>query len=125
VRRPRPVTALAPLALVLLCSACSAAKTSAHETVRVPDVVGRPWEEAVSAIGRAGLCIGAIAWGDGSIGAEPDRVLAQNPRPGAMAAPHQRVGITVSPSGPSASIVTYSLAGCAPTNGDYFLRPSG
>jgi len=71
---------------------------------------------------HARLCMSAIqvASGDG----RPDRVLRQMPHAGAMVEAHRRVTIVVSPSGPSGSVVAYSVRGCTDTV-EYAVEPGG
>jgi beta-lactam-binding protein with PASTA domain len=109
---------------VLACSACGGKSTGADRRVRVPNVVGASWGTAIDRIDRAGLCIGRMTVDPMTMTSPADAVLRQSPRPGARVAPHARVSITVSPSGPSGSVVSYSQRGCRDAV-RYYVEPGG
>jgi hypothetical protein len=111
-------------ALCVICCACGGTSREREARVRVPSLVGASWGEAVDRIARVGLCIGGIEVQPATSISGPDEVLRQKPRAGAKVAPRARVSITVSPSGPSGSIVGYSFRGCRGAT-QYYIAPGG
>jgi PASTA domain len=106
------------------CSGCGWTSAKSGPRVRVPNLVGASWGAAVDRIGRTGLCVGAVTTGLGTITSPADAVLRQSPRPGTKVALHARVSLTVSPSGPSGSVMGYSLPGCE-GEGQFYVAPGG
>jgi beta-lactam-binding protein with PASTA domain len=116
---------LAAVALIAVaCSACGGTSTKAEPRVRVPNMIGASWGTAIDRIGRSGLCIGTITVDPRTLGSPADTVLRQSPRPGSRLAPHAPVSLAVSSSGPSGSVVSYSLPGCHDA-GQYYVEPGG
>jgi beta-lactam-binding protein with PASTA domain len=102
---------VAIVALTLACCACGTSAREPKPRVRVPNLVGLAWEAAADRLARAGLCMRATQ-PMSTAPTRPDRVLRQTPRAGTTMEAHGRVSIVVSPSGPSGSIVSYSVRGC-------------
>jgi beta-lactam-binding protein with PASTA domain len=116
------VRLVAVVLAAVACSACRGTSPKAEPGIRVPNVIGASWGTAIDRINRAGLCIGRIRVDPTTMTSPADRVLRQSPRPGARVARHARISITVSPSGPSGSIVSYSLRGCRDAV-QYYVEP--
>jgi PASTA domain len=110
--------------VAVACSACGETSTKAESRIRVPNVVGASWGTAIERIAGAGLCIGTISMDPGAIMSPADSVLRQTPHAGAKVAPHARVSLKVSPSGPSGWIVSYTLRGCRKVV-EYAVEPRG
>ena len=118
-----PLVAVALVALA--CSACGGEKsTKAVPRVRVPNVVGGSWGTAIDRIAGSGLCVGTIKVDPAPTMSPADSVLRQTPRAGAEVAPHARVSLTVSPSGPNGWIVSYTFRGCRNVT-EYAVEPRG
>lgn len=118
------VRLLAVALAAVACSACGGTTSKSEPRVRVPNVIGAAWGTAIDRIGRSGLCVGTVTVDPRTMGSPADAVLRQSPRPGARLAPHALVSITVSASGSSGSVVSYSLRGCQDAP-QYYVAPGG
>lgn len=94
--RPRPGTQAAmpsPVALVV---------SEGPTTVLVPDVVGRPLDDAKLLLSQVGLTLGEVSWGSGgaAIADASAVVVGQSPPAGSQAAMRSRVNVSVGPRTP-------------------------
>lgn len=89
--RPRPgAQAPTPSAIALVLSA-------GPTTVLVPDVVGRPLEDAKVLLQQVGLTVGEISWGEGGAAVMDASavVVGQSPAAGSQAIARSRVNLSI------------------------------
>jgi serine/threonine-protein kinase len=94
--RPRPGTqAPTPSSVALVLSA-------GPTTVLVPDVVGRPLEDAKVLLQQVGLLVGEIVWGEGgaSVMDASAVVVGQSPPAGSQAIARSRVNLSIGARSP-------------------------